>query len=89
MTLTNEYLRRTRTQIRNGYAINGRPVEVTSQSLAEFFPAYDHAARAKILNDMDAESESFEGDTMRETADNLALRAKLESVHQALIKAGR
>ena len=82
--MTNTFLKRTRTQVRNGYG-----VETTPQYLAEFFPAYDQGARARILNDMDAESESFEGETMWDTTDNFALRAKLEAVHQALIKAGR
>jgi hypothetical protein len=80
----NDFLKRTKTQVKNGYG-----VETTPQYLAEFFPAYDRGARAKILNDLDAESESFEGETMRDTADNLALRAKLEATHQAPIKAGR
>ena len=82
--MTNDFLKRTKTQVRNGYG-----VETTPQYLAEFFPVYDHAARAKILNDMDAESESFDGETQRDTADNMALRIKLEAVHQALLKAGR
>lgn len=82
--MTNDYLRRTKTQVRNGYG-----VETTPQYLAEFFPAYDQGTRARILNDMDADNDSFDGETMRDTADNLALRTKLEAVHQALIKAGR
>jgi hypothetical protein len=82
--MTNTFLKRTKTQVRNGYG-----VETTPQYLAEFFPAYDQGTRARILNDIDAESEGFEGETQRETGDNLALRAKLEAVHQALIKAGR
>jgi hypothetical protein len=83
------FLARTKTQIRNGYAVNGRPVEVTTQSLAEFFPAYDQGARAKILNDMDAEAENYNGEFSRDVAEDRALRWKLEAVHQALIKAGR
>ena len=51
-----DFLKRTKNQVRNGYG-----VETTPQYLAEFFPAYDQVARAKILNDMDAERESFRG----------------------------
>jgi hypothetical protein len=82
--MANDTLKQTINQVRNGYG-----VETTPQYLAEFFPAYDQGTRAKILNDMDAASESFEGETQRETGGNLALRAKLEAVHQALIKARR
>jgi hypothetical protein len=49
---------------------------------------YDHSQRAKILNDMDTESDSFDGETPRESAENLALRMKLEAMHVALDKAG-
>jgi hypothetical protein len=82
--MTNDSFKRTKTQVRNGYG-----VETTPQYLAEFFPVYDQGQRAQILNDMDSGSDSFEGSTPRETGDNLALRMKLEAVHQALIKAGR
>ena len=77
------FLKRAKTQVRNGYG-----VETTPQYLAEFFPAYDQGERARILNEMDT-AESFEGETQRDTGENFALRAKLEAVHQALIKAGR
>ncbi|MBR1145079.1 hypothetical protein [Bradyrhizobium sp. AUGA SZCCT0431] len=80
----NDSFKRIKTQVQNGYG-----VETTPQYVAEFFPTYDRSARAQILNQMDAESDSFDGETSRDTADNMALRIKFEAVHQALIKAGR
>lgn len=76
------YLKKTQTLVRNGYG-----VETTPEYLAEFFPAYDHATRAKILNDMDAATPD-EGDSDRDIAADRALRWRLEAVHQALMKAG-
>jgi hypothetical protein len=81
--MTNDYMKRTRTQVRNGYG-----VETTPQNLADVFAVYDSGTRARMLNDMD-QAESFEGETLRETADNMSLRMTLEEMHQALIKAGR
>jgi Mg-chelatase subunit ChlI len=80
--MTNNSMKQTRTLVRNGYG-----VETSPQYLMETFPMYDRATRTRILNDMDAASDSFDGETSRETADNLALRMKLEAMHQALTKA--
>ena len=82
--MTNDYLKRTRNQIRNLYAVETKP-----EYLADVFPVYNRDERAKILNDMDAGAESFDGDNPRESADNFSLRMRLEATHQALIKAGR
>lgn len=82
--MTNDFLKRTRTLVRNGYGVETRP-----EHLADVFAAYDPGTRARMLNDMDLESESFDGETPRETADNMALRMRLEAMHVALRKAGR
>ncbi len=80
--MTNNSMKQTRTLVRNGYG-----VETSPQCLAETFPMYDRATRTRILNDMDAASDSFEGESMRDTAENLALRMKLEAMHHALMNA--
>ena len=82
--MTNDFLKRTRNQIRNLYA-----VETDPERLASVFPIYSRDERAKILNDMDAGAESFEGSTPRETAENFSLRIRLEADHMALIRAGK
>jgi hypothetical protein len=82
--MTDDYLKRTRTQVRNGYGVETKP-----EHLADVFAVYNSGTRARMLNDMDAGSDSFDGDNPRESADNLSLRMKLEAMHQALMKAGR
>jgi hypothetical protein len=82
--MTNDFMKRTRTTVRNGYGVETRP-----EYLADCFAIYDNAQRAKILNDWDAASDSFDGSSPQETADNLSLRMRLEAMHQALRRAGR
>ena len=82
--MTNNSMKIIRNQVRNGYG-----VETTPQFVSEVFSAWSPGERARVLNDLDAAAESFEGSTPRETADNMALRLKLEAVDQALRKAGR
>lgn len=84
--MTDDFLKRTRTTVQNGYGVETRP-----DYLADMFPIYDHTTRTKILNDWDSDrgDNGFDGDNPRDTADNMALRIKLEAVHQALRKVGR
>jgi hypothetical protein len=55
----------------------------------DVYSAYPRGERARILNDFDASLEEGFGDSPREVAENLGLRARLEAREQLLRKAGR
>ena len=82
--MTNTFWKTTKNLCENGYGVTP-----TVDGLADVFASYDNRHRAQILNDMDASAESFDGETARDTADNMALSIKLHAVHAALQKSGR
>ena len=83
--MTDDYLKRTRTQVRNGWGVETKP-----EHLADVFAAYNQTERANILNEWDSSREDgFGSDTQRGQADNMMLRFRLEAMHQTLMKANR
>ncbi|MEH2627075.1 hypothetical protein V1292_005130 [Bradyrhizobium sp. AZCC 1719] len=86
--MTDSFLKKTRVQVRNQFG-----VETDPERLANVFAVYDQKQRAQMLTDWDIERErdggGYEGDNSRETAENFGLRARMEAIHQALMKAGR